>query len=157
MRALCDVNVLLAIALPTHENNSRATEWLAKQSSKNVAVCRITQSGVLRLLTEPKMMGSKALTMGQAWVLYDRLMSDTRLVFVEEPQDMERLWRKLCPPALVAPHLWTDAYLAAFAAAGGMRLVTFDKGFRRFVGLDVLILGQPPAVHEQQPAYQIGF
>jgi predicted nucleic acid-binding protein len=93
--------------------------------------------------------------MGQAWAVYDRLMSDTRFVYVEEPQGMEPLWRKFCPLELVAPHLWTDAYLAAFAAAGGLQLVTFDKGFRRFVGVNTLILGQQPAMHEEQPEYQV--
>jgi len=35
---------------------------------------------------------------------------------------------------------WTDAYLAAFAAADGHRLVTFDGGFGRFPGLSWLHL-----------------
>jgi predicted nucleic acid-binding protein len=32
-------------------------------------------------------------------------------------------------------------YFAAFARAGGHRLLTFDRGFRQFDGLDVEILG----------------
>jgi predicted nucleic acid-binding protein len=40
----------------------------------------------------------------------------------------------------LSPRLWTDAYLAAFALAGGHRLVTFDQGFLRFPGLEVLRL-----------------
>ena len=39
-----------------------------------------------------------------------------------------------------SPRLWTDAYLAAFALAGGHRLVTFDQDFLRFPGLEVLRL-----------------
>jgi predicted nucleic acid-binding protein len=37
--------------------------------------------------------------------------------------------------------LWTDAYLAAFARAGGIGLATFDRGFRRHDGLDLILLG----------------
>jgi hypothetical protein len=36
-----------------------------------------------------------------------------------------------------------DAYLAAFACAGGFQLVTTDSGFRQFRGLDLLLLGEP--------------
>jgi len=35
---------------------------------------------------------------------------------------------------------WTDAYLAAFAKAGGLRLVSFDGDFVHFDGLDLLRL-----------------
>jgi hypothetical protein len=42
----------------------------------------------------------------------------------------------------LAPKLWMDAYLAAFAIAGGMRIVTLDKDFRNFEsqGLNLLLL-----------------
>jgi predicted nucleic acid-binding protein len=33
-----------------------------------------------------------------------------------------------------------DAYLAAFAQAGGYKMVTFDKDFRQFNGLDLVLL-----------------
>ena len=36
---------------------------------------------------------------------------------------------------------WTDAYLAAFAMASQAQLVTFDRGLRRFGGVDLLVLG----------------
>jgi predicted nucleic acid-binding protein len=38
------------------------------------------------------------------------------------------------------PNLINDAYLAAFAIAGGYGLVTHDRGFAEFRGLDVEIL-----------------
>ena len=38
------------------------------------------------------------------------------------------------------PRLVTDMYLSAFATAAGLRLVTFDRDFLRFDGLDVLRL-----------------
>lgn len=34
-----------------------------------------------------------------------------------------------------------DAYLAAFAMAGGYRMVTTDRAFRQFQGLDLVLLG----------------
>jgi predicted nucleic acid-binding protein len=47
---------------------------------------------------------------------------------------------------------WTDAYLAAFATAGGYRLVSFDAGFARYPGLAWLHLrSEPPASAPPQP------
>ena len=37
--------------------------------------------------------------------------------------------------------LSTDAYLAALAMANGWRLVSFDRDFERFAGLNRLMLG----------------
>jgi toxin-antitoxin system PIN domain toxin len=156
MLALSDVNVLLALSVPSHHHAPQALEWLNERSDGSVAICRQTQSGLLRLLSEPKIMGQRALTMGQAWNLYDRLMSDSRFVYRAEPDGIEALWRKLCPPSQVAPRLWTDAYLASFAAVNGMQLVTFDRGFRRFAGVNALVLGQEPALHEEEPQYTAG-
>ncbi len=39
-----------------------------------------------------------------------------------------------------SPNVWNDAYLAAFAMAGGYELVSFDKGFAQFSGLKCTIL-----------------
>ena len=36
--------------------------------------------------------------------------------------------------------VWMDAYLAAFATAGGQELVTLDQGFSKFAGVSVTIL-----------------
>lgn len=36
--------------------------------------------------------------------------------------------------------LWTDAFLAALAVESHTRLVTFDRGYRRFAELDLRVL-----------------
>jgi hypothetical protein len=40
---------------------------------------------------------------------------------------MEDELRRRTSQAIVAPKLWADAYLAAFAEAAGLTLVTFDR------------------------------
>jgi len=51
-------------------------------------------------------------------------------------------------PLHVSTFWWMDAYLAAFAVETGMRLVTFDRGFQKFVplGLNLLLLGTASAI-----------
>jgi predicted nucleic acid-binding protein len=36
-----------------------------------------------------------------------------------------------------------DAYLAAYAVAGGYQMVTTDSAFKQFKGLDLELLGTP--------------
>lgn len=49
-------------------------------------------------------------------------------------------WEILCRPHGRAPKGVMDAYLAAFAIAGGYTLVTLDKGFKQFDGVSCVVL-----------------
>ena len=53
MRALLDVNVLIALLDAGHAMHLRATEWLAKQSDYGWASCPLTQNGVVRIMSQP--------------------------------------------------------------------------------------------------------
>ena len=51
-----------------------------------------------------------------------------------------RRWkRKTSEGETHSPKVWSDAYLAAFAEAAGIGMVSFDKGFRKFDGLVLTI------------------
>jgi uncharacterized protein len=107
----------------------------------SVAVCRQTQLGLLRLLTNTTIMGNDVLDIRQSWDIYDALMSDERFEFYEEPVGLEQRFRSYTAGAGVAPKLWQDAYLAAFARSAKLHLVTFDRGFQKFEGLHLILLG----------------
>jgi predicted nucleic acid-binding protein len=53
---------------------------------------------------------------------------------------LEDTWKQLAAPSKASPKLWMDAYLAAFALSGAYQLVTTDKAFRQFKGVDLLVL-----------------
>lgn len=57
-----------------------------------------------------------------------------------EPQGTLRQLHSLVKQGVVRPKDWSDADLAAFAIAGDLRLVSFDRDFARFPGLDLLHL-----------------
>lgn len=59
---------------------------------------------------------------------------------VEEPNCLDSKLEDFATTRLISGGYWSDVYLAAFAMVAGMRLVTFDKGFRSIAGLDALIL-----------------
>jgi predicted nucleic acid-binding protein len=72
-------------------------------------------------------MNEDTMTQIDAWSAYDRWLDDGRIHFLDEPPNVETEFRALSRRFHAEPKLWADAYLAAFANAEGMRLVTFDR------------------------------
>jgi toxin-antitoxin system PIN domain toxin len=145
---LCDSNVWLALALSRHVHHAVAREWLERaEDPASVIFCRATQQTLLRLLTSTAVLspyGNPPLTNRQAWAAYEAFLADDRIVLrSEEPAGLEARWRRFALRETASPKLWMDAYLAAFALAGGYRMVTTDTAFKQFGGLDLEFLGRP--------------
>jgi predicted nucleic acid-binding protein len=94
----------------------------------------------LRLLTNPKVMGEDILSPGAAIAVYRQLFSDERVRFEAEPANPEDAWVSLMSIGSASGSTWTDAYLAAFAMEAGIRLISFDRGMRRWPGLALELL-----------------
>lgn len=137
---LLDANVWLALVVDRHVHHNHALDWFQQGDSRTCVFCRVTQMALLRHLTNERIMGPNALAQEQAWALYDRLIENESVVYLSEPDNLEKYWRKFSRKALSQKNLWTDAYLAAFATGHGMRLVTFDRGITKFPGTDVVVL-----------------
>ncbi len=87
--------------------------------------------------------GNRPLTNAKAWTAYQALVADDRIdVQTQEPTAIEASWIRFAARRTASPKLWMDAYLAAFAATGGYRMVTTDRAFRQFGNLDLLLLGR---------------
>ena len=143
---LCDSNVWLALALSKHVHHAAARDWLeAVEEPASVFFCRATQQTFLRLLTNAAVLGAYGnppLTNRQAWRAYEALLGDDRIVLrMEEPAGLEVRWKQFAMRETASPKLWMDAYLAAFALAGGLRMVTTDAAFRQFRGVDLELVG----------------
>ena len=106
--------------------------------------CRATRISFLRLLTQKIAVDFVPLTHREAWGALDQLMADDTTGFEAEPHGLDLVWRQLADGDASSPKLWMDAYLAAFAITGGLRMVTLDKDFRNFEahGLDLLLLSK---------------
>lgn len=79
-------------------------------------------------------MGHDVRSMAGAWEIYDQWCADDRVAFLPEPENidpgMRQLstgMRQLSKGGHPSPKVWADAYLAAFASAAGLKLVTFDR------------------------------
>lgn len=138
--SLPDVNLLLALSAEGHIHHKPARSWFYGQLTNSVAICRVTQMGLLRLLTNSKALGRGARTVRQAWDIQHALETDPRIIFANEPANLQPVWEELMILPGVGASSWTDAYLAAFARERRYQLVTFDKGFKRWRDLDSSIL-----------------
>ena len=143
---LLDSSIWVAISIAGHIHNSATRAWLdAIDEPDSLYFCRATQQSFLRLMTNSAMVApykQPPLTNRQAWAAYQALLADDRIVFeANEPAGTEIYWRQFSDRRQASTNLWMDAYLAAFAAAGGYRFVTTDAAFRQFRGLDLLLLG----------------
>jgi toxin-antitoxin system PIN domain toxin len=134
-----DANVWLALLWERHIHSEKAREWLEHDSGAQFFFCRFTQLTLMRLLTTEAILGQDTLTMSAAWALWDKTWADTRISLLAEPVDLEPEFRSRSRLSSASPKVWADAYLLAFAALTGLKLVTFDRALKAR-GVDVLVL-----------------
>jgi uncharacterized protein len=142
MPALCDVNFVVAMCHRAHQHHGAAKSWLdAGKGDAGLILCRVSQLGMLRVLTNPAIMGGEVCTTDEAWEVHDALMRDSRFSYRDEPIGLQVQLREFTRGYPFSPKLWQDAYLAAFAVTADLELITFDRGFGKFSGLRAEILG----------------
>ena len=135
---LPDVNVWLPLVFSQHVHHQVAEAWFASvPDDRPCFFCRLTQMGFLRLATNPKANPLQTLTMRRAWEVYQETLLDPRIEFAVEPEGLEDQWRQYAQTGTFSPHVWNDAYLAAFAQAADLELVTFDYGFKQYADVTV--------------------
>ena len=145
--ALFDTNVWLAAIFTTHPFHAQAQQALQNASSTAPAVwCRATEQSFLRLATTPALLkayGAQGMGNRDALQALDALQTLPQVGAMDEAPSVRALWRQLATRDTASPKVWMDAYLAAFAIAGGLRMVTLDRDFNQFTpqGLDLLLLG----------------
>jgi len=144
--SLFDTNVWIATLFTTHPSHQQAQQLLLAATPAEPAVfCRATQQSFLRLASTPallKVYGAEGLTNRDALVALNALLALPQVCEREEPPGVLALWQRLAARDTASPKVWMDAYLAAFAMGGGLRLVSLDRDFKNFVapGLNLFLL-----------------
>ncbi|MFO1194989.1 MAG: TA system VapC family ribonuclease toxin [Rhodoferax sp.] len=144
---LPDLNVWLALVLADHPHHAAARRYWDEVRPGPAVVgpqiwfCRATMLGLVRLLSQPKVMGTAALTVGEAHAVYLQLRHTSGVGFVPDTEiaDTPLSERLTLAPSLPA-RLWTDAWLCATADSAGLRLVSFDVDFERLAPARLLRL-----------------
>ena len=90
---LADVNVLLALAWPSHQFHAVATERLSRRGAR-WATCALTQLGFIRLSSNPAVVGRHR-NPAEAAALLEEMTQDPDHVFLREAPAPARLeWRR---------------------------------------------------------------
>jgi toxin-antitoxin system PIN domain toxin len=123
MRALLDVNVLIALLDADHLAHRHATDWFARNASAGWASTPITENGCVRIMSHPGYANAQPLQQ-----VVQRLRAATADPVHEFWQDnlslMDEQW--FDATRIHGPRQLTDVYLLALAVHRGGRLVSFD-------------------------------
>jgi hypothetical protein len=128
MRALLDVNVLVALLDADHTLHVSATSWFATHARLGWASCPMTQNGCVRVMSSPAYPNAPP-----PIAVFERLREATAI-------DLHEFWAddvSLLDDAMVdvvrihGHRQVTDVYLLALAVRRGGRLVTFDRSIAR--------------------------
>ena len=120
--ALLDVNALIALAWDSHVHHAPMRAWFATNHAAGWATCPITESGFVRVSSNPKVLPSPIgihaargiLTTLRAAPSHRFLTDDVSLTDTDVP-------------SISGYRQVTDAHLLTLARRRGMRLVTFDQ------------------------------
>ncbi len=140
MGDLLDINVWVALGDANHSHHRTAQTYWAGPSHDQLWFCRHTALGFKRLMCQPAMLGERVLTIVQAFEAYQVIRKQARVDLMLDPPDLESAWVALALQSPWPPRMWPDAYLAAFAITANLRLVSFDRDFSKFAGLNWLHL-----------------
>ena len=120
---LLDINVLLALAWPKHQDHGKACAWFASEASHGWASCTLTQAGFIRLSSNPAFT-ARAVAPSAAAKLLAEMTCHTA----------HRFWSGIavCEPAIFIKarghRQVADAYLIELARKNKGRLITLDAG-----------------------------
>src|ERR1035437_7435796 len=140
MTYLPDVNVWIALAAERHAHHRVARQWFSNLQNEELAFCRVTQLGFLRLLTNKHVMQEEVMSPDEAWQAYRVLRLDRRIGYAAEQNELPETWQTFTEGPRTSSNLWTDAYLCAFANAARLTLVTFDEKMQAREDLNCLLL-----------------
>lgn len=127
MRALLDVNVLIALLDAGHVHHAMALTWLEREVDQGWASCPLTQNGCIRIMSQPnypaplpasevaaRLAEAAATPHHEFWPADVSLLDSTWID-----------WSKVLGHRQV-----TDVYLLALAVRHNGRFVTFNRNIR---------------------------
>ncbi len=124
MRALLDINVLVALHDRDHVHHQRAALWFESHIVHGWASCPLTHNGVLRIMSQPGYSTAQPLS-----VLLTILQASVATAFhTLWSDDISLIDAAYFHHAHMHSHnQLTDLYLLALAVKNGGRLVSFDQ------------------------------
>jgi toxin-antitoxin system PIN domain toxin len=125
VRALLDVNVLIALFDPDHVAHQAAMAWFQRHAKEGWASCPLTQNGCVRIMSSPSYPNAQPV---EAIVrrLSEACAERIHEFWVDEVSLLDST--QFDATRIHGPRQITDAYLLALAVRHNGRFVTFDGG-----------------------------
>jgi uncharacterized protein len=131
MVALLDVNLLIALAWPTHVHHGAALAWFQENQALGWATCPLTQSGFVRISSNEKALPD-AKTPQEAVLLLRRIVALPHHQFWQD--DVSLATSSLFDATrLTGYRQVTDAHLVTLALHRGGRLATVERKIQTLV------------------------
>lgn len=141
MRALLDVNVIIALLDPDHAFHARAHAWWAANGKHGWASCPLTENGVVRIMSNPAYSQGARFTPGDLISRLQQFAAETNHEFW--PDDVSlRDRKKISRERIHTSRQLTDLYLLALAIKHDGKLATFDRG----IPLSAVLAAQPDSL-----------
>ncbi len=125
---LLDVNVLIAMAWPTHRDHQKVHEWLARHARDGWATCPLTQTSFVRILSNPAFSANALTPTDALTLLRANLAHPAHRFWADEVSMIDSL--KLFAKKLAGHQQVTDAYLLGLAIHKKGKLATMDRAVR---------------------------
>jgi hypothetical protein len=122
---LLDVNVLIAMAWPSHQGHGKVQQWLARHAGERWATCPFTQSAFVRIISNPAF-SPNALTPADALVLLGANLGHPAHRFWEENISFVAAVEPF-GGRLVGHRQVSDAYLLGLVIHKKGMLATMDR------------------------------
>lgn len=141
MKHLLDVNVIVGVLRADSQLHSTARAWFMGNAGRAREVMALPETlvGVVRVLTNERIWAQTP-TPAEATAAVTELVQGAHVHVVGSSAGSWSQFQALVETMDVHHRGISDALLAAQARAMEARLVTFDKGFRRYPGLHVEVL-----------------
>ena len=124
MRALLDVNVLIALLDADHSLHAPAIRWFGANAKEGWASCPITENGCVRVMSSPGY--PSPLPVGAVIARLAEAAANPSHAFWAD--DVSLLDPRVIDPARIhGPRQVSDLYLLGLAVKNRGRLVTFDR------------------------------
>ena len=120
---LLDVNALVALAWDSHIHHSAIRAWFAANAAAGWATCPVTESGFVRVSSNPTVLPSAIGVEDARGVLASLRSAGSHRFLMDEVSLTDD-----DVPALVGHRQVSDAHLLTLARRHKVRLITFDAG-----------------------------
>ena len=124
MRALLDINVIIALLDRGHLMHRAARHWMEQELEHGWATCPISQNGVVRIMAQPAYPNHRPAAQ-VAERLSEACNHASHQFWMEDISLLQAgliRWDRLLGPRQI-----TDCYLLALAVTHGGRFVSFDQ------------------------------